>query len=155
MKKLLLLLFLSVTVPSIAEEATSLIVHSKDGSSVAYALSEYPKVTFEDSYLLIKSTNIDVSYPLSDMWKFTFEPVDIETAINAVSADKSSFSYADGAIVLSGLNGKSFLQVYTIDGVLRHSEKINTSTFIYPFSELPSGIYIINVNGKTFKISKK
>lgn len=107
--------------------------------------------------MLIKSDSIEASYPIEDMWMFTYEHVDVDlsTSIDAVASEKTSFSYDGGIIVFSGLKANSLLQVYTIGGVLTHSERINSGSYTYPLSDLPAGIYIVNVNGTTFKISKK
>ena len=136
--------------------ATSLIVHTKDGSQVAFLLSERPKVSFSDGYLLISSSEADATYPLSDVLMFTFEEIESEaTGLSLLPADENSFALEGGAIVVTGLKEGSTAKVYTIGGITIHSEKVDGGTWTYSLSSLSSGVYIISINGKTFKIAKK
>lgn len=136
--------------------ATSLIVHTKDGSQVAFLLSERPKVSFSDGYLLITSSEADATYPLSDVLMFTFEEIESEaTGLSLLPADETSFALEGGAIVVTGLKEGSTAKVYTIGGIMIHSEKVDGGTWTYSLSSLSSGVYIISINGKTFKIAKK
>ena len=139
-----------------ASSPSALTVHVKDGSKVTFLLSERPAVTFSDGYLLITSDDADASYPLSDVVKFTFGDVDEEnTGIDSLPVDETTFGYDGGAIVVTGLKPGSTAKVYTIGGMMVHSESISDGSWTYPLSSLSSGIYIININGKSFKISKK
>lgn len=78
MKRLILLLFLGATIPMLADEVSSLVMHARDGSQVAYEFADNPMVTYSDGYLII-TTAAEVSYPLSDMWKFTYTLAEAET----------------------------------------------------------------------------
>ena len=141
---------------AVASGSSALTIHVTDGSKVTFLLSERPAVTFSDGYLLITSDDADASYPLSDVIKFTFGDIDDEdTGIDSLPVDETTFGYDGGAIVVTGLNSGSTAKVYTIGGMMVHSESISDGSWTYSLSSLSSGIYIININGKSFKISKK
>ena len=55
---------------------TALFVHQKSGGVVEYAFSEKPVVTYSEGFLVISAEKASVSYPLSNMDKFTFGEVD-------------------------------------------------------------------------------
>ena len=157
MKKLLLLLLLGMALPVLADDvATTLTVHITDGSQVTFLLSERPKVSFSDGCLLITSSEADATYPLSDVLMFTFEETESEaTGLSLLPADETSLALEGGAIVVTGLKEGSTAKVYTIGGIMVNSEKVDGGTWTYSLSSLSSGVYIISINGKTFKIAKK
>jgi len=120
--------------------ATALIVHQKTGGTVEYAFSEKPVVTYRDGYLVISATGASVSYPLSNMQKFTFGEVsDLVTRITAPTGTKPQPTY-----------------IYNVGGVLvRSFEPSEDSSTPANLDGLPAGTYIIK-NGKTsYKINKK
>ena len=87
MKKLILsLLVLFAATTTWAE--TALVVHQKSGGTVMYAFREKPVVTYSESYLVISVEGAQVSYPLSDMQKFTFADVP-EDQITLITAPAS------------------------------------------------------------------
>ena len=66
--KLLTLLLFYLCVSVSAEEIKSqLVVWAKDGTKVAYMLSEKPKITFTETDLVITANDIEVNYALENM----------------------------------------------------------------------------------------
>ena len=83
MKKVFLL-FLTFMAVIASHAQTALIVHQKSGGTVEFAFYEKPVVTYSDGYLVISVAEASVSYPLSDVQKFTFGNVsDYYTRITA------------------------------------------------------------------------
>lgn len=155
-KFLLLLLFLGVAGRVVADEVTALVIHDYDGGRTVWIIGDRPKVTYSSDSLLITSAGVEASYPLDDMWKFTFEQVEMEsTAIAAPSAETLAFSYNGDMVIVSNLVSGSLVRVFTPGGILIKSERPSTDSWIFQFSDIPSGIYIVDVNGKSFKISKR
>ena len=156
MKKFFTLLLLGTAMPLLADSAsTALIVHAKDGSTVSYILSERPGVTFSDAYLVVDCADAELSYPLDDIWKFTFGPSDADTSVDRISASEASFDVDGDAIVLSGYKVGSVVRIITAGGVTLHSTTLSGDNWAYPLSNLPAGISLVSVNGTTFKIAKK
>lgn len=140
MKKIIFsLLTLFVATASWAE--TALIVHQKSGGTVMYSFSEKPVVTYSEGYLIISVEGAQVSYPLSDMKKFTFDDVD-EDQITLITAP------ADVA--------PQPTYIYSVDGklmrTLKPSEDGTTSASV---EGLPNGAYIIKNGKTTYKVLKR
>ena len=51
----------------------NLVVWAKNGTKVAYALAEKPKVTFTETDLVITTNGVEVNYLLENMARFTYE----------------------------------------------------------------------------------
>lgn len=139
MKRLLLLL-LTFAATSVSWAETALIVHQKSGGTVEFAFSEKPVVTYSDGYFVISVTGAQVSYPLSDMQKFTFgELSENYTRIIAPAEVAPQPTY-----------------IYNISGILvRTLQPTNDGSTPATLDGLPTGTYIIK-NGKTsYKINKK
>ena len=140
MKKVIFsLLTLFAATASWAE--TALIVHQKSGGTVMYAFSEKPVVTYSEGYLNISVEGAQVSYPLSDMKKFTFDEVE-EDQITLITAPVDVAPQPT--------------YIYSIDGklmrTLKPSEDGTTSASV---EGLPNGTYIIKNGKTTYKVLKR
>ena len=70
--KRLILSMLTLFATSAMWADSALFVHPKTGGVLEIAFSEKPVVTYSDGNLVISVTGASVSYPLSNMDKFTF-----------------------------------------------------------------------------------
>lgn len=139
MKKLIFSLF-TLFAATAAWADTSLFVHAKTGDVLEIAFSEKPVVTYSEGYVVISASEATVSYPLSNLDKFTFgETSENITRITAPvdMAPQPTF-------------------IYSIDGKLMRTYKPNedgtTSTSL---EGLPTGTYVIK-NGKvSYKMLKR
>lgn len=140
MKKLILsLLTLFAATATWAE--TALIVHQKSGGTVMYAFSDKPVVTYDEGYLLITVEGTQVSYPLSDLQKFTFEEIE-EDQITLITAPVSVVPQPT--------------YIYSIDGKLMRTLQPNENgTTSASVDGLPTGTYIIKNGKTTYKVAKK
>ena len=155
MKKLILFLFLFCFGLSLKAE-TSLIVWKKDGSKVAFALTEKPKVTFSENSLMINSTTVSVSYDLEDMAKFTYEDSDEEGIRNIENDKESSFKFDGEMLLFPSLKAGSKVAIHNLGGVLVFSRAIETAgDYSFPLSRLDKGVYVVSVDGLTYKIVKR
>lgn len=145
---------------NIEEEEPSLynlIMWAKDGSKIAtYALVERPKVTFNENRFAVECTGVEIEYyELEELARFTYEK-DSETAVRNVLKDGPTFKMNRESILFTSLKEHSTISIYSIDGglVLRKTLQ-QTGEYTLPISNLTAGVYMINVNGSTFKIVKK
>ena len=141
MKRLLLSL-LMLTAAFISRAQTALIVHQKSGGTVEFAFSEKPVVTYSDGYLVISVQDglASVSYPLSDMQKFTFGELSSEyTRIIAPKevAPQPTYIYSIGGMLMR---------------TLQPNEDGSTPANV---DGLPAGTYIIKNGNTSYKITKK
>lgn len=133
-------MLLTFAAASISQAETALIVHQKSGGTVEFAFREKPVVTYSEGYLVISVSEASVSYPLSDMQKFTFgELSDNYTRITAPVEVAPQPTY-----------------IYNISGILvrtlQLSEDGSTPATI---DGLPTGTYIIKNGNTNYKVIKK
>ena len=139
MKKLFfLLLALFAATASWADSA--LFVHQKSGGVVEYAFSEKPVVTYSEGYLVISVPEASVSYPLSNLQKFTFGDVDEQVT----------------RIVAPVNTAPQPTYIYSLDGkLMRTLQPSEDGTTSASLEGLPSGTYVVK-NGKTsYKVLKR
>lgn len=155
-RDLLILALLFFTLPALASEPLyNLIVWSKDGTKIAYALGEQPKLTFTETNLIIKTSKVEVNFALANMNRFTYEE-DNTSAITNIMTDKSSFVIEEESLLFPLLKANSFISLYSTDGTLVLRKAIKTEgRYVFPLSNLNTGVYLVNVNGITYKIMKK
>lgn len=134
---------------------TNLVVWAKDGTKVAYALAEKPKVTFTETDLVITAKGIEVNYSLENMARFTYESND-ESAIFNLQTDESLFKLTGESLLFPALKANSTVAVYSLNGALVFKKTIRQNgEYAFPLSNLNAGVYMINVNGLTYKIVKR
>ena len=157
MKKIFLLLLLPLfSMMAVADEAiNSLVVWAKDGTKVAYALADKPKVTFTGTDLVITSNGIEVNYALENMVRFTYEDFS-QTGITNLKNGEISFKLNGEALLFPSLKANSTVSVYSANGTLVFKKTVSKDgEYSFPISNLKAGVYMVNVNGLTYKIVKR
>ena len=137
-------------------ESWNMVLTQKDGFNVVFSLTNKPLVTFSESVLIISTEHSDISYyELDEVQKITYEKVN-PTALNNVKADESSFKLNGESIVFNTLKANSTIAVFTVGGEMLFNKTFEEAgEYVFPISELSTGVYLIYVNGSTFKIAKK
>ena len=134
---------------------TNLVVWAKDGTKVAYALAEKPKVTFTETDLVITASGVEVNYSLENMVRFTYED-NTSTAIANLQTDESTFKLDGESLLFPALKANSTVSVYSLNGMLVFKKTIHQNgEYAFPLSNLNTGVYMVNVNGLTYKIVKR
>ncbi|MGI6243774.1 MAG: hypothetical protein ACOYJK_09635 [Prevotella sp.] len=150
MKRLIFTYIMLVcAVVSFAGTGKSLFVTFTDNTKVEFALVETPVVTVSDNSLVITTTSTKASYLLQKVSMFTYGTT---TAIRTLPID--GVSITPNRIVFNGIAQQ--VRVFALDGsrVKTYPVVVNGSTII-SLDNLPRGIYIISMNGKSFKIVRK
>ena len=155
-QKLLLVLLSCFCLSAMADEPkTQLVVWAKDGTQVAYALAEKPKVTFTETDLVITANGVEVNYTLENMACFTYED-NTSTAITNLQTDESSFKLNGESLLFPSLKANSTVSVYSLNGTLVFKKTVHQNgEYAFPLSNLNAGVYMVNVNGLTYKIVKR
>ena len=120
----------------------------------SFSVSETGKIYFDNGYLMIDDgDNVPFSFSISDIQKVLFSGT---TSVETIESDDIRI-YPNPATTFLRISSDSIndsqYQIYSIDGrllmsgVCRREETIN-------ISKLPKGLYLIKVDGKTFKIRK-
>lgn len=150
MKKLLITLGLFLL--SFKTQAQTLVLHHADGTTTDVQLYTQPQVKFQDDKVLIISTVLDMEYPKADVLRFTYKGS--STGIS-IPTSKASVLQDNGQLVFHGIKPNEKIGVYTANGIrvpVRLTRSGSTATL--PLSAIPSGVYLLNVNGKTSKFTR-
>lgn len=157
MKFKILLFFLSLFFVSsaIAEEKTTLVVCAKDGSKVAYALSEKPLVTFSETELIVKTKSLEVNYPFDKMARLIYGYEALDDKVDLLTDGQAMINKGDYLLFPELKSGDSVI-IYSSNGVLVADKKIGADgEYVFPLNVVPIGIYMVKVNDVTYKIVKK
>ena len=137
------------------ESKTLLVVRAKDGTQVAYALADKPKVTFTLSDLVITTKGVEVNYSLDNMVSFTYEANETSYITN-LQTDDTLFKLDGEYLLFPALKSNSTVSVFSIKGTIVFKRTLRENgEYAFPLSDLNAGVYIINVNGLSYKIMKK
>ncbi|MGM9693656.1 MAG: hypothetical protein ACI3YC_01425 [Alloprevotella sp.] len=137
MKKLLILFFVLGALPCAAQSYDYLTLRQTDGSETSFS-SDKLKITFNNGMMTLNNGVQSASVALSEVGKMYFAsaPTSISTVFckgNVVPAIRNGrLSVPSGAAV----------QVYSADG-----------RSLSPDAAFTPGIYLVKVNGKTFKVT--
>ena len=155
----LMLLFVGLTCGFNASASTPnwvLSIWDREGVDVAtIALGAEPNVTFEDNLVTVTNNIGDqLFFNLPDLWKFTY---DHPTSINDIAANDATSMQCDGnSIVFNNLKAGANIAVYAANGTLVMNKRVAADgEYAFSLSNLSQGVYLVNVNGLTFKIAKK
>lgn len=138
--------------PAVVTDPKVLVITTHDGLETTYYLRKYPKVTMDDDELVVKASNATVRFPLTQIKKLSYkitDPIPTQVDINA------PWRMTNEAVVFNDLPENATVNVYTIDGKRVGSYQATSGSYALSLNTFSPGIYIINVNGLTFKIYKR
>lgn len=158
LKKFTLLIYLLFAV-LITVSAQSLYIKAKDGSITTKSLATLERFTFSNNNLLINYLSGPVeTYSLSNISKLSFKSavtgVD-ELALPVTLTMKVYPNPVSDVIYIQNAPETSYqLSIYRITGSLVLTNKMSSGDKSIDVSFLQSGLYLLNVNGVTFKFVK-
>lgn len=138
-----------------ARQREQLIILGKDGTKIAYALTDKPKITFTDSDLVVSVNGLTSNYLLINLLGITYSESDVTNISNA--KDDFPLFYMNGnKLMFHKIKRDMALFLYKIDGSLVLKKRISKdSDTTISLSSIESGIYVLQINGTAFKIIKK
>ena len=134
-------------------KAQTLVLHHANGTTTDVQLYTMPQVKFEGDKVLITSTVLNMEYPKTDVLRFTYKGEGL--GINKPNG-KANVSQENGQLVFHGIKSSEKIGVYTANGIrvpVRLTRSGDTATL--PLSVIPSGVYLLSVNGRTSKFTKR
>ena len=153
MKKLFLLLIVLFTAAMAKADDMVLQVLLADGQVVSINLNEEPRTTYQDGNLVITSTKNTVSYPLEKVRRFTYVSA---TGIVSPKTVGASFSNDGETLTFKGLKPHTKIYLYNVAGqLLKTIDSGEQGQTVISASHMPVGVYVVKVNGGTFKITKR
>ena len=150
MKKLYLILLLLCCCGSIMADQVLQIVKA-DGQTHTINLNQEPVTTYEDGNLIITTINATITYPLEVVRKFVF--ISGSEDIQNIKGGKFEISKDGRFLTLSGLKNDTDAYLYSVNGILMERIHVTASTSIsINLESYPLGVYMIKVDGATYKI---
>lgn len=150
MKQLLLLLVLIGCRLTVSAQTQVLVLHHADNTTTDVELYTKPAITFEGDKMLINSSVLHMELKVGDVVRFSYRDKNTNTAVRQPDAD---YTQQNGQIVFNGIQDASKITVYKSDGTRMPVRFSNYNGQLgFSLSSLPTGVYILSINGKTAKI---
>ena len=153
---ILFVLLSAISLTAIADGGeNAIIITSKDGSTVAYALSEKPNISFSSTDLIVTTGKIQIKYLLDNFSKITYDLPNSSVATIS-RPDESPFDISGNTLIFPGLKPGSSIAAYDISGKLILKQDIGeVCDYAVSIDSWGVGVYLVNVNGLTYKLMKK
>lgn len=140
--------------PSLAEEKNALVIYLKDGTSTTVLLDELPVATFSEGRLKVSSPGLSLEVPRTKVARFVYAYVD-PTELNAHKMGIPGSSLVDGVLSLSGLQPGAVVCLYFNNGRLLDEVAAPADGCVnILLSAYPSGVYMLQIDGLTYKFTK-
>lgn len=156
MKRIILVAFCllsSIGIIKAQEERNALVIWHADNTQTRLELSTRPQVTFSTDSVNVVSTSVSLKYAMSDVLRFSYAKV--PSGIQSTNSDLTLRMNGEN-IYFVGVNSTDKIKLYSLDGKQMPLNLQPTSIGLcMPLSGLPSGVYLVNVNGRTSKFIKR
>lgn len=125
----------------------SIVIHQQEADDITVNLSDDLEMSFTPSHLMIKSENYNIEIPKANLRRITTNHYIDEIPTGISSPVKAGVYSLNGSSISFAVS--SDVSVYRYDGALCISKK---QCIELDLSSLPSAVYVIMVNGLSFKI---
>ena len=133
-----------------ATDGKSLFVSFTDGTRVEFALSTTPDISFADDKMTVTTTATTASYELWTVSTFTYGA----TTTGISQTETGRMAIEGNHIAIDGSNNK--VTAYSIDGkAATVTVSVAGDKTVVSLDTLPKGVYIIKVNDKAIKITRR
>jgi hypothetical protein len=148
-KNILAAMLLMATTSMMADNSKFLTISLSD-SERDISLPIVQKITFENGYVVVTTTEGTHSYPITLLDKITFTEKDEADAIEALPEQAEDLTFKDGTLAIKG---DGMLRVFNTSGALVSIANIKEGANI-SLEGLPTGVYIVRMGNKTIKVRK-
>jgi len=151
MKKLLIFLLAVLLMPAIVKAQNPILVlHHANGNTSEVELYTMPRILMTADKMQIKSSVAELEYDKTDVLRFTFK--NVGTGIDAVHSEMA-FRIDEDCVTFRGIPEAGAVKVYNLKGVqIPVRLEIAGGDAVLSLSQLPKGIYLVDINSKTLKI---
>ena len=150
MRKLLISLLFVCSRLTISAQTQILVLHHADKTTTEVELYTQPKITFEGDRMVIASSVLHLSFQVGDVVRFSYRDKNTNTAVRQPDAD---YTQQNGMMVFTGITDVSKIALYKSDGTRVPVHFCSYDGHLaFSLSSLPTGVYILSINGKTAKI---
>lgn len=132
-----------------------IVIEMAGGKRTEYALTETPKLTYNDNTVTLITTKGSVEFTATDIVKVVLTDIRA-TSIDAVETEQRSFQLSNDEVRMSGLAADEIVKLYNVGGKLLSTWRAASSgELIIKLSDLKQGIYIIKANQQSLKVTRK
>ncbi len=152
----LLCIIYSLIIPIIGKaDYMGLILTSKNGDIQSFVLKSISNISFDNNDMIIISDKQIERYSLSDIKEYDFEYFP-DSRIKSVLKNKEVPFKCDGMMLtFVKLPPNSIIRIFKLDGMeLYNSQVQNDEITQIDCSKWSQGIYIVSINGETYKFAK-
>lgn len=133
--------------------AQTLVLHHSDGTTTDVELFTQPQVTFQNDKVLITSTVLNMEYPKENVLRFTYKG-GTTTSVGKLKPN-ADYTQKNDQIVFRGIKTADKVAVYSTNGIRVPVTLTRSGDDVaLPLSAIPSGVYLLSVNGKTSKFTR-
>lgn len=134
-------------------QAQTLVLHHPGGTTTDVELYTQPRIEFQNDRVLITSTVLSMEYPKQDVLRFTYKG-SVITSIEQPRAE-ADYTRDAGQLVFHGIKQVDKVAVYTANGICVPVNITRRGSDVsLPLSQIPQGVYLLSVNGRTSKFTK-
>ena len=150
---LTLAMMLGMGIHALAQGNATLVLWHPGGTTTEVELYKQPRVQFMNDSVFITSTVLDMKYRADEVLRFSYKG---EGTGIALPQSETVYSQEDGRLVFHGVKSTDHVALYNANGI-RVPVRLSTSGdgMSLSLSSIPQGVYVLSVNGKTSKFTKK
>lgn len=145
---------LTWAVTATAGPARSILLQHTDGSKTQITMANDLSTTFDGGMMTVKSEKGVLEYPLANIsnWTFASTEGEIWSGIDRAESEIFSIKLSADGVTLRNLHVRSAVTLTGSDGQTIKVMEAEGDEFL-SFNGLAPGVYLLTVNGKTYKIS--
>ena len=133
-----------------------IVVTLNDGTEQSYDMTDNSRMYFENNSVLVIDQGIEAlslaKFPLANIRKIICDELVDTEEFPTVDMDIFPNPVHD-VMTICNLTSKQIVNIYALDGRLMKSFEISGSQPV-DVSDLPTGLYVVNINYNTYKMMK-
>ena len=137
-------------------ESARLVVWLKNGQKVVHDLADKPETRFNAGYLMLSTDKVSISYPLTEVLRYTYEGNIPVVAVPSIKPGEMRFQQGADEMRFDGLAAGTVMEVYSTDGKLLRTQKaVQGQTAVISLKGQPAGLYIVKIGDASYKFMKR
>lgn len=152
--KLLIFLLATLWAGNAFAQSQVLVLHHADGTTTDVELYTQPRIEFRGDRVVITSPVLDMEYPVSDIFRFTYKGKG--TSGISIPQQQADYTQENDKLIFHGVKSTDKVAVYKTNGVRVPVSLTATADddVMLSLTAIPSGVYLLSVNGRTSKFTK-
>lgn len=148
-----LMLVMLVAAAAHAVGNNALVVHLKNGASTTVLLDKLPRATFSGDKLMVVGEGLELAFERDDVQRFTYTYAD--PSVITSPTEKHDVRFTSDIAYVAGLHLGDKVGVYGTDGRMVNMRSVGADgRAVLPIGHLPKGIYVLQINGSSYKFHK-